>query len=198
MTGIDPLFVAEFRESWPKLAVAFACMLFAFSTPLIALPFLYAPVMDEFGWTREQATLLASAKFAMGAIISIIVGKFIDVVGVRKILIIVSIAGALAMVSFLGTRDLTLYYFAGVLLGIAAPGTIVAVKVLVSRSFHASQGTAMGLVMLGTSLASIVVPITITALISAYGWRIAAAIMSLGIWLVVGNLNRHSRRELPE
>jgi len=185
MTGIDSVFVAEFRESWPKLAVAFACMLFAFSAPLIALPFLYAPVMDEFGWTREQATLLASTKFAMGAIISIIVGKFIDVVGVRKILIFVSTAGALAMVSFLWTPNLTLYYLAGVLLGIAAPGTIVAVKVLVSRSFHASQGMAMGLVMLGTSIASIVVPIIITALISAYGWRMAAAVLSLGIWLVV-------------
>lgn len=184
MAGIDSVFVREFRESWSRLAIAFACMMFAFSAPLIALPFLYGPIMDEFGWTREQVTLLASAKFAVGAVTSLVVGKFVDVIGVRKMLIFVSTAGGLAMVSFLWTPNLALYYGAGILLGIAAPGTIVAVKVLVSRTFHASQGTAMGLVMLGTSVASVIVPFVLTALIEMHGWRIAIAALSIGIWFL--------------
>jgi len=178
------LIVSEFRQNWRMLAIALACLLFAFSAPLIALPFLFGPVMDEFGWSREQVTLLASAKFATGAIFSIVVGRFIDVIGVRRTLIFVSTAGALALLSFLWTPNLTVYYLSGILLGVAAPGTIVAVKVLISRTFHASQGTAMGLVMIGTSIGAVTIPIIITALIAALGWRIAFATMSIGIWFI--------------
>ena len=184
MWGNNSTFTTEFRQNWRMLAIAFACLLFAFSAPLIALPFLFGPVMDEFGWTREQVTLLASAKFATGAVFSIIAGRFIDVVGVRRTLIFVSTAGALAMVSFLWTPNLTVYYLSGILLGIAAPGTIVAVKVLISRTFHASQGMAMGMVMIGTSIGSVIFPIAITALIAAVGWRLAIATLSLGIWCI--------------
>lgn len=184
MGGKYTLIVTEFRHNWRMLAIAFSCLLFAFSAPLIALPFIFGPVMDEFGWSREQVTLLASAKFATGAVFSIIVGRFIDVIGVRRTLLFVSTAGALALVSFLWTPNLTIYYLSGMLLGIAAPGTIVAVKVLISRTFHASQGMAMGMVMIGTSIGAVIIPLVITALIGALGWRAAFATMSLGIWFI--------------
>ena len=180
----DTIFAAEFRRNWRILVVAFVCFLFAFSAPAFSLPFLYRSVMEEFGWTREQVTLLASAKYATGAVFSILVGRFIDVIGVRNVLVSVSALGAVAMLSFLWTPNLTIYYLSGVLLGIASPGTIVAIKVLISRTFHASQGTAMGIAMLGTSVGSVIVPVVITYLIGQFGWRYAIAIMSLGIWLI--------------
>jgi len=177
-------FARELRQHWLVLSLAFLCYLFAFSAPAFALPFLFPPVMDEFGWSREQVTLLASAKYATGAVFSIIVGRFIDVIGVRTALIAMSTLGGLALVSFLWTPGLTAYYLAGVLLGIAAPGTMVAVKVLISRTFHVSQGTAMGVAMLGASVGSVLVPLVFTALIASYGWRQASALLSLGTWLI--------------
>ena len=116
MSATNSVFMKEFRQNWRVLAVAFMCLLFAFSAPAFSLPFLFRSVIDEFGWTREQATLLASAKYATGAIFSIVAGRFIDVIGVRKVLISVSSLGALAMVSFLWTPNLTIYYLSGVLL----------------------------------------------------------------------------------
>ena len=139
----DTIFAAEFRRNWRILVVAFVCFLFAFSAPAFSLPFLFRSVMEEFGWTREQVTLLASAKYGTGAVFSILVGRFIDVIGVRNVLVTVSALGAVAMLSFLWTPNLTVYYLSGVLLGIASPGTIVSIKVLISRTFHASQGTAI-------------------------------------------------------
>ena len=177
-------FVEELRQYWPVLALAFLCYLFAFSAPAFALPFLFPPVMEEFGWTREQVTLLASAKYATGAVFAIVIGRFIDVIGVRVALIIISSLGGLALVSFLWTPGLTAYYLAGALLGIAAPGTMVAIKVLISRTFHASQGTAMGVAMLGASVGSVMVPLVFTALIDSHGWRMASALLSCGIWFV--------------
>jgi MFS family permease len=177
-------FIEEFRDNWRVLLVAFVCLLVAFSAPAFAMPFLFSSVIDEFGWTREQATFLASAKYFTGSVVAVIIGRFIDVIGVRTVLVVVSIVGALALISFLWVSNLALYYAAGMLLGVASPGTIVAIKVLISRSFHASQGTAMGLAMLATGIGSIIVPILITFLIQAYGWRNATALMSAGVWLL--------------
>jgi len=184
VAATDTIFIQEFRQNWRVLVVAFVCLLVAFSAPAFAMPFLFRSVIDEFGWTREQATLLASAKYFTGSIVAIAVGRFIDVIGVRNVLVGVSIIGGLALVSFLWVSNLTLYYLAGVMLGVASPGTIVAIKVLISRTFHASQGTAMGIAMLGTSIGSVIVPIAITFLIQAHGWRAATAMMSAGVWFL--------------
>ena len=106
------------------------------------MPFLYPEVIREFGWTREQAVVLASYKYITGSIVAIVVGRFIDVIGVRRVLIGVSTLGGLALVSFLWTPGLAIYYAAGIMLGFSGAGTMVSIKVLVSRTFHISQGTA--------------------------------------------------------
>jgi MFS family permease len=184
MAVSDTVFMAEFRKNWRVLLVAFVCLLVAFSAPAFALPFLFSSVIDEYGWSREQATLLASAKYFTGSVVAIVIGRFIDVIGVRNVLIGVSTIGGFALISFLWVSSLTHYYLAGVMLGIASPGTIVAIKVLISRTFHASQGTAMGIVMLGTSVGQVIVPFAITYLIAEHGWRTATALMSSGVWLL--------------
>ena len=177
-------FFREFGQNWPVLVVAFACFVFAFSAPAFLMPFLYSEVIQEFGWTREQAVILASWKYVTGSIVAIVVGRFIDVIGVRRVLIVVSAIGGMALMSFLFTAGLTSYYAAGMMLGFSGAGTMVAIKVLISRTFHASQGTAMGIAMLGTSIGGFVVPFAATFLMGEYGWRLGSAILSAGIWLV--------------
>ena len=174
----------EFRENWRTLASSFCCFLFAFSAPAFSLPFLYGPIIEEFGWTREEATLLASVKYLAGAVAAIVAGRLVDAIGVRVGLVILSALGGLAMLSFLWVPDLTAYYAVGVILGISGTGIIVAAKVLVARNFHVSQGTAMSVAMLGTALGATITPLVITPLIADYGWRTAAALLSLGTWCV--------------
>lgn len=184
MLRFDDKVRQELRDNWPTLVVAFCCLLFGFSAPAFALPFLFAEVIEEFGWTREQATLLASAKYLTGSIAAMLVGRFIDITGVRLALLLTIGTGALALISFLWVPNLTFYYLSGILLGFSGPGAMVAVKVLVSRTFHASQGTAMGLALLGTSVGAVVVPLIVTALIALFGWRMGMATLSLGVWLI--------------
>ena len=180
----ESIFLREFRDNWVSLAAAFMCLLFAFSAPAFALPFIYGPIIDDLGWSREQVTLLASSKYAAGAVAAIFVGRFVDVIGVRTGLIVLSVMGGVAMISFLWVPDLTAYYLVGVLLGVSGTGIIVAVKVLIARNFHVSQGTAMSVALLATSLGATLTPLIIAPLIVLHGWRIAAAIMSAGTWLV--------------
>lgn len=177
-------FLREFRDSWPVLASAFLCLLFAFSGPAFSLPFLFRPIIEEFGWTREQATLVASVKYLAGAVAAIVVGRFVDVIGVRVGLIVLAVLGGIAMLGFLWVPDLIAYYLVGVLLGVSGTGMIVATKVLISRSFHASQGTAMAVALLATSLGATLTPLIIVPLIGEFGWRAGSAILSVGTWAV--------------
>lgn len=181
----DAAFRSELRSDWPVLVLAFSCLFFGFSAPAFALPFLFAEVIEEFGWTREQATLLASAKYLTGAVAALAVGRCLDLIGVRAALVGSLGIGGIALISLFFVNSLSIYYMAGIMLGLAGPGAMVAVQILVSRTFHASQGTAIGAALLGTSLGSVLVPLVITALIAALGWRLAFPALSLGIWLVV-------------
>lgn len=181
----DASFRGELRDNWPVLMLAFSCLFFGFSAPAFSLPFLFGEVIKEFGWTREQATLLASAKYLTGAVAALVVGRCLDMIGVRAALMAALGIGGIALVSLFFVNGLTAYYLAGVLLGLAGPGAMVAVQILVSRTFHASQGTAIGVALLGTSLGSVVVPLVISALVTSLGWRLAFPALSLGIWLIV-------------
>lgn len=184
MFRFDETFRAEMKSSWPALVVAFSCLLLGFSAPAFAMPFIFTEVIAEFGWSREQATLLASAKYVTGAGAALLVGRFVDVMGVRLSLTVTIGLGGLGLLSFLWVNSLTVYYLAGFMLGLAGPGAMVAVKVLVSRTFHASQGTAMGLALLGTSIGSVIIPLIVAGTIAALGWRMGIAAMSLGIWII--------------
>lgn len=184
MFRFDSEFRAEFREGWLVLVIAFSCFLFGFAAPAFALPFIYPEVIKEFGWTREQATLLASSKYAVGALAALLAGRLVDVIGVWVSLIFTIALGGIAMISFLWIQDLTGYYLVGVLLGVAAGGTMVSLKVLVSRAFNASQGTAMGLALIGTVTGSIILPFAFVYATELWGWRTAIAVVSGGIWLV--------------
>jgi len=184
MLKFDKAFRDEFSENWPFLLIAFCALFFGFSAPAYALPFLYPEVIKEFGWSREEATLLASAKYLTGAFACIAVGRLLDITGAWITLLGLIILGAVALLSFMWVSDLTSYYLIGVMLGIAGPGTIVAVFVLVARTFRFSQGTATGVALLGTGLGGVVMPIVTEALISSLGWRYAMAALSLGIWVI--------------
>ena len=83
MAVLDNRFSREFSENWRILTVALFCLLFAFRAPAFMMPFLYPEVIREFGWTREQAVVLASWKYITGSMVAIIAGRFIDVIGVR-------------------------------------------------------------------------------------------------------------------
>jgi len=181
---LDAAFRDEIRTNWSALALAFMCMLVAFGGPGFSLPFIIKEMISVYGWSREEAALLASFKYLTGAVFAIIVGRFLDIFGIRYALIATSIIAGSALSMFLWIDSLGTYYLAGILLGFGSPGMVVALKSFLSRAFTAGQGTAIGIMWMGASGASVLVPFLITAAIGAWGWRYGIASMSLGIWLV--------------
>jgi MFS family permease len=200
MFKFDKALRAEFKTNWLPLLTAFSCLLFGLSASAFSMPFLFPEVISEFGWSREQATLLASTKYVFASLGALVFGLIIHRVGEWfTLLFAMSLAGA-AMVSWIWMDGLTLYYISGAMSGFAVGGGAVALKVLVARSFHSSQGTAYGVVLMGSALAGSLIPVVISFLISSLGWRYGFAAMSLTIWLVVIPLlvfgYFHSRKQL--
>src|SRR5688572_19761063 len=97
MFTFDAAFRAEFREHWLVLLIAFTTLLFGFSAPAFALPFIFPEVIEHLGWTREQAMLLASSKYAIGAICALLVGRFVDRTGAWLSLIVTVSLGGVAL-----------------------------------------------------------------------------------------------------
>ena len=62
---------------------------------------------------------------------------------------------------------------------------VLVCTVLVSNWFTKYRGTALGIVLTGTSIGGVVIPQISTPLIAAYGWRTAMISVSLVIWLVL-------------
>jgi nitrate/nitrite transporter NarK len=177
-------FRAELREHWPFILTLFLMQVFAFGFPVFSLPFVYEGARDEFGWTRQQAVLLASFKFYISAAAALVVGRLLDTIGPKVVVIVAAVLGALAMAGFLLADNLPVYYALGILLGLNGTGLAVSINVIASRMFQKSTGTILGIVLSGTSVAGMILPLLMAPLMTTLGWRPAMAILSCGIWLV--------------
>ena len=177
-------FGMEFKQQWPLILALFLMQVFAFGFPAFALPFVYAGATEEFGWTRQQAVLLASCKFYVSAAAALVVGRLLDTISPKYIVAIAAVLGALGMAGFMLAHNLILYYALGVILGLNGAGLAIAINVIASRAFEKSIGTMLGVVLSGTSVAGMLLPIFMAPLMGTIGWRPAMAILSCGIWLV--------------
>ncbi len=176
-------FASEIREKWPVVVVGYFMMLFAFGVPTFALPFVYAGAIEEFGWTRQQAVLLASFKFYTAAIASLIIGRLLDKYDPKLLVTVCAALGGIGMLAFYMADSLPTYYAIGIVLGCNSAGMAVAMNTMVCRAFERSIGTMLGIVLAGTSTAGIIVPLVMAPLMESIGWRPTMMYMSLGIWL---------------
>lgn len=180
---VPEAFATELREKWPIVVVAYFMMLFAFGVPTFALPFVYSGAVDEFGWTRQEAVLLASFKFYTSAFASLLIGRLLDKYDPKYIVAFCAALGGIGMISFLFVGSLSTYYTIGVVLGCNSAGMAVAMNTMVCRAFERSTGTMLGIVLAGTSTAGILVPLIMAPLMQSIGWRPTMMYMSLGVWL---------------
>jgi MFS family permease len=175
----------ELFDNWSILVIAFFLIFFAFGVPTYSLPYMYGPAMDEFGWSNAQVNLLSTAKFLIGAVAALGMGIMVDKIGGKVAVLVGAFTGGVALALFLFATTLPVYYLAGGVLGLSASSIVAAMKVVVSRLFTLNQGLAMGIVLCATSVGGVVMPLVWPPLLeSGMNWRMIAAVMSLGSFLV--------------
>jgi len=139
------------------------------------------PLASQFGWTREAI----SGGFAIAAvtlgIASPVLGRLIDRLGPRRIILLCMTICACGVLSLAFLRfGLWQFYATCFVLGLVGNGAAhLGYSRSISTWFHQRLGTALAFVMVGAGLGAMVLPVIAQFVISRSGWRSAYA--SLGV-----------------
>jgi MFS family permease len=183
-------------------AIAITCVFF-YAVPLgIAANhagLFITPVMDQFGWTRTEATLFMTIQPWVAALCTPFAGKLISKYNPRFIM-----AGAVAVFSL---ASLSCAWFTepwhwniyGVLYGASAAFWMyIGVPTFVNRWFVKSNGTVIGTIGVTASVLGAFMSPVIQSWITAYGWADARIIISLIVLVLGAGGTAILLRESPE
>ncbi len=145
----------------------------------------FAPVLDEFGWSRAATSGGFSLTWAFTGLLSIVVGRLNDKFGPR---IIMTVAGFLLGLGYLLMSQLgsiwQLFLFYGVI-SIGMSAAIVPPLSTVAKWFVKMRAFMTGIVLAGTSVALMVIMPAANHAILNYGWRTTYIIIGSVVLVVV-------------
>ena len=147
------------------------------------------PLSKQFGWSRTQVSLIATAlQLSSGAAMPL-VGLIIDRVDAKRVMFcgVVVLGFALLVASRANSLPQMLAVYAAIGLANAA-STIVPGALIISRWFDARRGTAMGIVFSGFAVGEMLGNLTAGNVVPRYGWRagyVVLAILTLAILVPV-------------
>jgi MFS family permease len=185
---------------WWVVVAAMVCIStgpgpFAFA----ALGLFILPLSAEFGWDRAEISFCLTLLIGATAVSLPFIGRLVDRIGSRKILILSLIAMASCLAA-IPTFVSELWHFALVflLIGTIAAGTnSVPYMPLVSAWFDRYRGLAIGLSIAGIGLGYAYVPILLQYLIENQGWRSGYYALSAIVLFVAMPLVIFVLRESP-
>lgn len=178
-----PLEIAEGSWHYPgwrvAIASSFACMAGFGSILIYSFGAFIKPLSVEFGWSRQTiATAFACASFTLG-LCSPVLGSLLDRFGPRRVLLpcIVTFALAFGSLSML-QNNLAQLFCTFVLLGAIGNATAqLGYTRAVSTWFRERRGGALSILLTGSSLGMVAVPILAQTLITAFGWRFSYVVL---------------------
>ena len=169
---------------------AFACAAGSFfaSFPYYTFALFLKPVSAEFSWSRESVAAAYATMAFTAAAAAPFLGRVIDRVGARRVIVPALIVLGLAVASLsMLTPSLQHLYAVGVVIGVASIGaSAVAYARVIFGWFDTYRGRALGIMLAGGMVSTIVLPPIVVRLIDALGWRTSWGL--LGVVMLVGAL----------
>ncbi|MFZ4688533.1 MAG: MFS transporter [Polymorphobacter sp.] len=153
--------------------------------PFNVLPAVIGPIHAELGWSFLQISLGITVFGVIASLLAPVYGAAADKWGVRPVAIGSLVAFALTFAMFaLMPPSLPAWYGLWALVGIVGIGsTPVTWSRAINMWFFKNRGLALGILLLGTSLAGIIVPQLAQAAIAGKffgsGWRAAFPVLAL-------------------
>lgn len=124
--------------------------------------------------------------FLVAGITAPFAGYFIQKFDIKKLMLIGSVILGGGLLIHSQATTVGMVYTARILFGIALGFVGVLINtVLVSNWFRRRRGTALGIVLTGTSIGGMLIPLIATPIILKYNWRVAMIGVSLLIWLIL-------------
>ena len=141
----------------------------------------------EFGWNRAEVSVIVIIYTATTALMIPLVGRLIDQVGARKILLPAIVLSALALTLVPFMTQLWHFYAIIFLFSLAGSTTTSLPYVrIISLWFDRRRGLFLGIVAAGIGLGFAVVPMLMQSFLENFGWRGAyLGIAALLVFLVL-------------
>jgi MFS family permease len=178
--------MSEFRRGWPVLfsgMVGVACG--ASPIPFNVLPAIIGPIHNELGWSYLEINLGITTFGVLGALVGPLHGAAADRWGVRPVAILSLLAFGLTfgLFTFLPPSKAAWFGLWAIVGLVGIGSTPVTWTRAVNMWFFRNRGLALGILLLGTSLAGIAVPQLARAAIDGAfigsGWRAAFSTMAM-------------------
>jgi MFS family permease len=143
------------------------------------------PLSDQFGWSRTEISLAFTLTALMVAAFSPFIGRIVDRVGARRVLLpCVAVYGA-AFCCLSLVNTLAGLYAIYVVLGVVGNGTTqLCYARVISAWFDRRRGLALATMMAGVGAGAIGIPPLATWLIAVYGWREAYLLLGASIFVL--------------
>ena len=138
------------------------------------LSVLLKPITEEFGWSRTTFTLATSIGTLFGGFAGPFVGRYVDRVGGRSILLVsFSLLGA-SMIGMAFITELWQFFAIQIVARFLALGVItLAVQIMIPKWFIRRRARAVAISSLGGRLGNSITPIYVAFLVVTYNWRVA-------------------------
>ncbi len=146
----------------------------------------YAVVLrQEFGWSTTQLSVAALLREAESGLTGPVQGVIIDRFGSRAVARIGVIALAVGLVLFSQVQGLWQFYGAFVVMALGASlmGYLTLTTIVV-QWFERRRSTALSLSSMGGALGGVLLPLTVVAAMTTFGWRATAGWSGLVVLLV--------------
>ena len=144
------------------------------------------PIIKTFGWGRAETAGAYSVATLTTGILAIVIGKLNDTLGPK---IVLSICGLIAGIGYVLTSMINsiwhLYLTYGLVVAFGVAGFFVPPTSTVARWFVKRRTFMTGIVLLGVSVGTMVIPRVVAKLICSFDWRSTYAIMGLGNFLAI-------------
>jgi MFS family permease len=168
------------------------------------------PVSAELGWGRATLTSAMFLAGVIAALVAPVVGKLMDVYGVRRVALpgIVIYSITIACFSLLGHSLYLLYALAAIAAFSGHVQTPMGYAKVISSRFEQHRGIALGIAIAGVGAGTAIIPQIAQLLIRDVGWRLAfvgvgmiifvLAFPAVAICLGEPGTSRSDRRSLTE
>lgn len=178
---------SEFRLAWKVLlAGVLGVMCGASPIPYNVIGFTADPLREEFGWSQTEILLPITIFGVIASFLAPVFGWMADRFGVRPVALwsLFAFGLAFAAISLTPTGDspstLYIYYGFWVAVGLVGIGsTPVTWSRAINLWFYKNRGLALGILLMGTSVAAMIVPQVAVWAIESSGWRSMFAIVAL-------------------
>ncbi len=173
---------AEFSKGWkPLVAGVVGVSTGASPIPFNVLPIVIGPIHLAMGWSFLEVSIGITIYGILGALLAPLVGAIADRYGVKPVAMLSLLGFGLAFsLLYFTPTDIAVFYAMWALVGIVGIGsTPITWSRTINMWFFENRGLALGILLLGTSIAGFIVPQIANAVIEASNWRFVFPAMAL-------------------